>query len=58
MLQALEKNKSKLLKLYIQRKRDGQKYHFTLKTYDGCKATNFGDMKGIKMKRPGPIYKY
>ena len=30
---------------------------FTLETYDGLKATAFGDTKGIIMKEQGPIYK-
>ena len=39
-------------------KRDGQKCHFTLKTYGGWKIIDFGDTKDIKMKMQGLICKY
>lgn len=38
---------------YGDKKKDGQKCHFTLKTYGGCKVTNFGTWKALKWKRRG-----
>ena len=55
MLQALKKNKSKLLNLCIYGQRDEQKCHFTLETYGGYKATNFGTWNALKLKGRGSI---
>lgn len=44
----VKENKSKLLEImYTGIKRDGQKYHSTLRTYGGWKTTNFLDIEGI-----------
>ena len=55
-----------LIMLCIYGWRDGQRSHFTLTTYSGCKATDFGTWKALKwkgegyiqiLKQQGPIYK-